>query len=238
MKIAQTRPQARFMKFVPSPSMAPAALNSGQSPLEELINSATHGVGLLLSVAGLAVLAVLAGIHGNAWHIVACSIYGATLVMVYAASTCYHAVRAPLIKERLRTAEQGVIFLLVAGTYTPFTLVVLAGGWGWSLFGVVWGLALAGVLLNTLYFRRWAAISILLYLGLGWLSLIAIIPLANSLPAGGLLWLLAGGAAYTAGVYFLARSRIPFNHGVWHLFVIAGSACHYLAVLLYVLPWP
>jgi hemolysin III len=205
--------------------------------VEELVNSATHGLGLLLSVAGLAVLVVLASFYGNAWHIVTCGVYGATLVLLYAASTCYHGVRSPRAKGRLRTAEQAVIFLLVAGTYTPFTLVVMAGAWGWSIFGVVWGLAISGILLNTLYFHRSSAISILLYLGLGWLSLVALIPLKESIPLGGLLWLVAGGIAYSAGVVFLARSDMPYSHGVWHLFVLAGSTCHYLAVFFYVLPW-
>jgi len=212
---------------------------SRQSPIEEIVNTSTHGLGLLLSIGGLSVLVVFASIYGTAWHIVGSSIYGATLVLLYAASTCYHAAGSAGSKkgkQSLRNVEQAAIFLFIAGTYTPFTLVVLNPGWGWSLFGVVWGLSVAGIILSRLYVHRSPAISNLVFLGLGWLSLIAIVPLKDNLPLGGLLWLLSGGVAYTVGVIFLSQNRIPFNHGIWHVSVLAGSICHYFAVLFYVLP--
>jgi len=212
---------------------------SGQSPIEEIVNTCTHGLGLLLSIGGLSVLVVFASIYGTAWHIVGSSIYGVTLVLVFAASTCYHAAGSAGSmkgKQSLRNVEQAAIFLFIAGTYTPFTLVVLNGGWGWSLFGVVWGLSIAGIILSRLYVQRSPAFSNLVFLGLGWLSLIALVPLKDNLPLAGLLWLLSGGVAYTLGVIFLSQNRIPFNHGIWHVSVLAGSICHYFAVLFYVLP--
>ena len=209
---------------------------SGQTPLEEIVNTSTQCVGLALSIGGLAILVVFASIYGTAWHIISCAIYGATLVLLYGASTFYHGVRSVEGKRSLRTVEQAFIFLLIAGTYTPFTLTTLNAEWGWSLFGVVWGFALTGIILNTLYIHSFPAISNMLYLGIGWLSLIAIVPLRDSLPLGGLVWLLLGGVAYTIGIIFLSWRRIPFNHAVWHVFVLAGSICHYFAVLFYVLP--
>ena len=223
----------------PEPQLASASYVypvSGQTPLEEIVNSSTHALGLVLSIGGLSVLVVFASIYGTAWHIISCAIYGATLVLLYGASTCYHGVRSVEGKRSLRTVEQSFIFLLIAGTYTPFTLAALNAEWGWSLFGVVWGLAVTGVILNTLYFHRFPAISNLFYLGIGWLCLIAIVPLRDSLPSGGLAWLLLGGVAYTIGIVFLSWIKIPFNHAVWHLSVLAGSICHYFAVLFYVLP--
>ena len=209
---------------------------SRQSLLEETLNYLTHGFGLLLSAGGMAVLVVFASIHGNAWHIVGCSIYGATLVILYAASTLYHASRSPRYRRAFQTVDHVCIFLLIAGTYTPFTLVSLGGGWGWSLFGVVWGLALLGIILKVFLVRRFKLISTLAYLGLGWLGIIAIVPLHRNLPPGGLVWLAAGGAAYSIGTIFFAWKRIPFSHTVWHLFVLTGSICHYFAVMFYVLP--
>jgi hemolysin III len=211
-----------------------------QSPLEELLNTLTHGLGLVLSVGGLALLVTLSGIHGTAWHIVSSSIYGTSLVLVFAASTCFHAAPYSEAKRRLRVAEQALIFVLIAGTYTPFTLVALDSGWGWSLFGLVWLLALAGIILNTFHFRRHvdrhASLLVALYLGLGWLGLVSLFPLKDSLALGGLTWLVLGGIAYSVGVAFLSWRRLPLNHAIWHVFVLAGSLCHYFAVLFYVLP--
>jgi len=207
-----------------------------ESFAEEFANSVTHGLGLALSVAGLTVLVVLAALRGTAWHIVTCSIYGATLVILFGASTLYHGVRSPRAKHVLRIIDHGAIYLLIAGTYTPFTLVNLRGWLGWTLFGLVWGLAAVGIVFKVFHVDRFAIASTLVYLSMGWLVVIAWKPVVHVLPGGGIAWLAAGGIAYTAGVIFFAAHRFPFNHAIWHLFVLAGSACHYVAVLLYVLP--
>ncbi len=203
---------------------------------EELINSITHGAGLALSVAGLVVLVTLAALKGTAWHIVGCSVYGATLVLLYSASTLYHSMRSPRLKRFFRIIDHASIHLLIAGTYTPFTLVNLRGGWGWTLFGLVWGLAALGILFKIFFVGRFPIASTAVYLLMGWLVVIAIKPLLTLVPSGGLLWLLAGGLAYSAGVVFFAWEKMPYNHAVWHVFVLTGSICHYFAVLFYVLP--
>jgi len=202
----------------------------------ELANSATHGMGLALSVAGCALLVTLAALRGNAWHIVACSIYGGTLVCLYSASTVYHSVRSPRLKHVLRIVDHSSIYLLIAGTYTPFTLVLLRGGWGWTLFGLVWGLSLVGILLKVWFVDHLPVASTLVYVGMGWLVVIAIKPVVALVPAAALLWLLAGGVFYTAGVGFFAWQKLPYHHAIWHLFVMGGSVCHYFAVLYYVVP--
>ena len=204
--------------------------------LEEIANAITHGIGLLLSIAGFAVLFVLAAVRGTAWHIVACSIYGATLICLYAASTLYHAVISPRVKRALRIFDHSAIYLLIAGTYTPFLLVSLRGPWGWSLFGVIWGLALAGVLFKLWFVERFAILSTAVYIAMGWLVVIAAKPVITHLPVTAIIWLLAGGLAYTGGVIFFAAKRIPYSHAIWHLFVLAGSICHYFAVLSTVIP--
>ena len=203
---------------------------------EELANSLTHGLGLALSVAGLAVLVVLAALRGTAWHIATCAVYGASLVVLYAASTLYHSVRGPRVKRILKIVDHSAIYLLIAGTYTPFTLVILRGAWGWSLFGVVWGLALLGILWKIWFVDRFTIVSTTVYLMMGWLAVIAVKPLFALVPGGGIALILAGGICYTIGVGFFAWRRLPYHHAVWHLFVLAGSTCHFLAVLLYVIP--
>ena len=203
---------------------------------EEFANCVTHGVGLALSLAGLVVLVVLAAIRGTAWHIVTCSVYGATLVLLYTASTLYHGARTPRARHVLRILDHGAIYLLIAGTYTPFTLVNLRGGLGWTLFGLVWGLALAGILFKVFFVDRFPISSTLVYLSMGWLVVIAWKPVLALVPGGGIVWLLAGGIAYTVGVLFFAAPRLRFHHAIWHVCVLAGSICHYVAVLLYVLP--
>lgn len=203
---------------------------------EEIANSITHGVGALLAISGLAVLTTLAALRGNAWHIVGCSIFGASLVLLYTASTLYHGIRHTRAKKILRAFDHSAIFLLIAGTYTPFTLVNMRGPWGWSLFGVIWGLAALGIALQMGVLRRGAAASVLLYVGMGWTIMIAIKPLLDSVTAGGLLLLLTGGVAYTSGIAFYAWRRLPYHHAVWHGFVLMGSASHFFAVLFCVLP--
>ncbi len=211
-------------------------MQSKRLQIEELVNSLTHGTGALLSAAGLGVLLVLACLNGTALHIVSCGIYGATLVLLYTASTLYHSVRSPSVKQVFRVVDRSCIYLLIAGTYTPFTLVTLKGGWGWTLFGLIWVLAAAGVVFQFLFPNRFKALSAVAYLLMGWLAILAVKPLLEALPAGGFAWLLAGGIVYTLGTLFYLFKKLPYNHAIWHLFVLGGSTCHYVAVLLYVVP--
>jgi len=203
---------------------------------EEIANSLTHGLGLALSLAGLVVLIVVAAIHGGTINVVSCSVYGATLVCLYAASTIYHGVTSPRWRRALKTIDHCCIYLLIAGTYTPFTLVSLRGSWGWSLFGIVWGLAIVGILLKLWFVDHFAIASTIVYLSMGWLVMIAARPILSAVPRTELTWIAAGGLFYTAGVIFFAWQKLRFNHAIWHGFVLAGSACHYVAVLYYVAP--
>jgi hemolysin III len=203
---------------------------------EETINAATHGLGVLLGLVGLTVLVVTAVLRGDAWHIASCSIYGATLVLLFTGSTLYHSFRSPRVKHVFRIIDHSSIYLLIAGTYTPFLLVSLRGRWGWSLFGVVWGLALAGIVFQIFFVRRFRLAQTLIYLAMGWLALVAVKPLLERVPMAGLLWLLSGGLFYSLGAVFYLWKRLPFHHGIWHLFVLAGSVCHYFAILFYVIP--
>jgi hemolysin III len=202
---------------------------------EEIANAVTHGVGALLAVAGLAVLVTIAAVRGTAWHVVGCSVYGSTLVLLYTASTLYHSIPNARAKRALRILDHSAIFLLIAGTYTPFTLVNLRGPWGWSLFGVVWGLALLGIFLQTGR-RRHPVLAVVLYVVMGWTVVVAIRPLLHAIPPGGLALLVAGGLAYTAGIVFYAWKRLPYAHAVWHGFVLLGSALHFFAILMFVVP--
>jgi hemolysin III len=213
--------------------MTPAGLT-----LEELANTLTHGFGLVLSIAGFVVLLVLAIVHGCATHMVACSIYGATLISLYAASTLYHAAVSPGVKNALRIFDHSAIYLLIAGTYTPFLLLYLRGPWGWWLFGVIWGLAFAGIVFKFWFVDHFPHLSTAVYLLMGWLIVIAAKPVLTHVPTITLLWILAGGLLYTSGVVFYCWRRLPYSHAVWHAFVLAGSACHYVAVLRSVLPTP
>src|SRR5271168_722824 len=203
---------------------------------EELVNSITHGVGLVLSIAGFVVLLTLAVMHGSALRIVSCAIYGSTLICVYAASTLYHGIAAPRFKRALKIFDHCAIYLLIAGTYTPFLLVNLRGPWGWSLFGVMWGLALAGILFKLWFVDHFPILSNSLYVAMGWLGVIAVKPILAHVPATGLLWLLIGGLMYSIGVVFYALKKLPYSHVVWHVFVMAGSTCHYVAILYAVFP--
>ena len=193
-------------------------------------------MGALLAVAGLAVMTAFAALHGNGWHVTACSIFGATLILQYVTSTLYHSIPMPRVKSVLRVLDHSAIFLLIAGTYTPFTLISLRGPWGWSLFGVIWGLAVVGILLRSVFPRRTNRLATAVYLAMGWAALVAIKPMLATVPSGGMVLLLAGGLAYTLGAVFYLWKKLPFNHAVWHLFVLAGSAFHFFAVLLYVIP--
>lgn len=205
------------------------------SAAEEVANSLTHGAGLLLGVAALVLLVVFASRSGSAIRIVACAVYGTTLVLLYGASTLYHALPPGRGKRVFGILDHAAIFLLIAGTYTPFTLVTLRGGWGWSLFGAIWGLAAVGVVIEAVSRGRARRLQLVLYLGMGWAIVAAARPLIIQLPPGGLLLLLVGGLAYTFGVVFFVWRRLPFHHAVWHVFVLGGSVCHFFAVLLYVI---
>jgi len=203
---------------------------------EEVAHSLTHGAGLLLAVTALVLMVVFAVQKGAAIHVVACTLYGATLVLLYTASTFYHALPRGRGKRVFGILDHSAIFLLIAGTYTPFTLVTLRGGMGWSLFGVIWGLAIAGVVLEAVTRGRARRLELLFYLAMGWSIVLVVRPLLQGLGRGGLVLLLAGGLAYTLGVIFFVWRSLPFHHAVWHVFVLGGSICHFFAVLLYVIP--
>ncbi len=209
---------------------------TGYSVGEEIANSVTHGIGVLLAILGLVMLVVFASLHGNAWHIVSCSIFGGTLLLLYLSSTLYHSIPSPKIKRLLRVFDHSAIYLLIAGTYTPFTLVNLRGPWGWSLFGIVWGIALLGIILKMTPYAQLRGVSTTLYLIMGWTVIIAIKPMLAVLAPTGFTLLLLGGLAYTFGVIFYAWKRLPYGHAIWHLFVLAGSCFHFFAVFYYVIP--
>jgi len=205
-----------------------------QSRGEELANSLSHGLGLIAALVATPFLVLQAVRQGDAAFMVGASVFAATMVLLYLASTLYHALPVGRAKRVFRVIEHSAIFLLIAGTYTPFTLGVLRGTWGWSLLGVVWGIAVAGVVLKALNRLTHPILTTSLYLLMGWLIVIAAEPLSERVPPAGLLWLVAGGLAYTIGVFFFALdSRLRYGHFIWHLFVMAGTACHYFAVLWY-----
>ena len=207
-----------------------------QSLGEEIANSVTHGVGLALSLAGLAFLVGTAVATGDAWQVMAASVYGATLVMLYTTSTFYHALSSRRAKAIFRRLDHAAIYLLIAGTYTPFVLGPLRGSWGWSLFVVIWTLAVLGVVLKSIFGDRRPRLSIAVYLVMGWLVVVAAGPLIARVPATGVTWLFAGGMFYTLGVVFFAYDqRVRYSHAVWHMFVLAGSFAHFWAVARYAL---
>jgi len=210
---------------------ATASREHMQSPGEELANSVSHGIGLLAAIAATPVLLLSAVRHGDAARIAGAGVFAAAMVLLYLTSTLYHALPGNRAKRVFQVLDHAAIFLMIAGTYTPFTLGVLRGAWGWTLFGLVWGLALAGVVLTAAGGVRYPKLTTSLYLGMGWLILVAVKPLWLRMPPEGLFWLLAGGIAYTLGVVFYAARRLRYGHFVWHLFVIAGTACHFNAVL-------
>jgi len=203
---------------------------------DELVNALTHGIGVGLAIAGLVLLVVYGAVNGTAVHVVSGSIFGATMVILYLASTLYHSFPWPETKRIFKIIDHSSIYLLIAGTYTPFTLVTLDGAWGWTLFGIIWGLALAGVIFKTMFTGRFPRLSSLIYLGMGWLIVIAIKPLYDALSFWGLFWLFAGGLSYTFGVIFYSWKSLPFSHGIWHLFVLGGTICHFFAVFWHVIP--
>lgn len=197
---------------------------------EEIVNALTHGLGVVLSIGGGAVLITLAAVYAGAREIVSVAVFTAALVLLYTASTLYHAARHPRIKQRLKILDHCAIFLLIAGTYTPFTIAAIRGGWGWALFGVIWGLAVFGIVFKLFFTGRFKYLSTATYIGMGWLVLVAFVPLSQALTPTALFWLITGGVMYTAGTLFYHNERIPYSHAIWHLFVLGGSICHFTAV--------
>jgi len=202
-----------------------------------LANSITHGLGVLLASVG-AVWLMVAAARGTPRVIVACAVYVATLVLIYLCSTLYHSLARTRARHVFRVLDHSAIYLLIAGTYTPFTLVSLRGPWGWTLFGIVWGLAIAGVIFKSFAVERFAVASAMAYVLMGWIAIVAIVPLARAITWHGIMWIGAGGIFYTFGVLFFALDRLRYFHALWHVCVLAGSASHFFAVLFYVVPHP
>ena len=197
---------------------------------EEIANGVTHGIGAALSIVGLIVLVVTAVLYGTVWHVVSYSIFGASLIILYMASTLYHSIQTPKLRPILRIIDHSSIFLLIAGTYTPFLLTALRGLWGWSFFGIVWGIAILGILFKVFFIGKLEVLSTIAYVGMGWLCVFAFKQMLATVPPAGVTWLVAGGVVYTVGVLFYAIKKIPYNHAIWHLFVLGGSICHFIAV--------
>ena len=214
-------------------SRSVASRERQQSPGEEIANSVSYGLGLLAAIVGAPVLVFSAVQRGSPAGVVGASVFAFTTVLLYLTSTLYHALAANKAKRVFQILDHGAIYLLIAGTYTPFTLGVLRGAWGWTLFGLVWGIALVGVVIKSMGGVKYNRLSLILYLVMGWLVIIAVKPLWRSMPSWGLFWLTAGGVAYTVGVVFYAAERIRYAHFIWHLFVTAGTGCHFIAVLKY-----
>jgi len=205
-------------------------------PVEERTNIISHGIGFILSIVALVLLVAHANMYGNTWHVVSFSIFGASLIILYGASTFYHSTRKPELRNRLRVFDHASIYVLIAGTYTPFTLVTLNGPLGWSILGISWGMALTGIVLKLFFTGKYNLISTLMYIFMGWIIIFAIKPIINNLPSEGFLWLFAGGMAYTIGAIIYSIKKIKFSHAIFHMFVLLGSACHFVAVFVYVLP--
>ena len=203
---------------------------------EELANRLTHSFAALISLVGLVLLVITASRTGDPYRIVSVTIFCSSLTVFYVISTLYHTIRSPKARYVFRVLDHAGIFLVIAGSYTPFTLVSLRETSGWTLFGIVWGLAIAGAIFKTFMTHRLAFLAPVFYIALGWLIVVDLEGLLTLVPIKGVLWLVAGGLFYTVGIVFYAIDRIPYNHAIWHLFVIAGSFCHYLAVLWYVVP--
>lgn len=200
---------------------------------EEIANAITHGIGVLLAIAAL-VLLIFCGInYGDVWYIVSSIIYGVTLIMLYLGSTLYHSIPNMKAKKILRIVDHASIFLLIAGTYTPFTLTILRGGLGWTIFGVIWGCTIFGIVMKIFFLEKFEKFSTFMYIGMGWFVVVAIRDIIVYMPRAGLTLLVLGGLAYTVGCIFYAKDKWPYNHAIWHIFVLAGSALHFLSILLY-----
>ena len=209
-------------------------MSHGQYTLtEERYHGITHGIGTALAIAGFAALMVIAAHRGDVWRIVSFSIYGGSLTLLYLASTFYHSFQSERIKRFFRHLDHLSIFLLIAGTYTPVTLIGLRGTWGWTLFVLVWGFAMGGIVYELLFLGRNKWITVMIYLGMGWLAIVAIKPMLTMVPRGLLWWLSEGGLCYTGGVLFYVRKKMRYHHVLWHIFVLFGSACHFLGIYFY-----
>lgn len=204
------------------------------SPSEERFNVISHLIGFILSIIGLVFLIVKASMFGNVWHIVSFTIFGVSMALLYAASTSYHNAKRMAVRKKLKIFDHAAIYVLIAGTYTPFALVTLHGLTGWVIFGITWGLALIGIILKLFYAGRFKLISTLMYLSMGWVVVFAIQKLINNLSVEGSYWAFIGGAFYTVGAVFYMIKKIPFNHGIFHVFVLLGSFCHFITVYYYV----
>ena len=200
---------------------------------EEIANSITHGIGAALSIAALVILVVLASRRGDAWRIVSFSIYGASLILLYMSSTLYHSFVNPKIKNIFRILDHSAIYLLIAGTYTPVTLTLMRGAWGWTLFGLAWGMAIGGIIITALLLDKLKSLLVLSYVAMGLLVVIAIKPMMQMVPRGMITWLFIGGACYLLGIIFYLWKRLPYHHPIWHIFVLGGSISHFLGILFY-----
>ncbi len=203
---------------------------------EEIANAITHGVGALMAIAGLVLLIVFSSIYGNPWYIISLTIYGGSLVILYTMSTIYHALPNGKVKNVFEILDHSSIYLLIAGTYTPFELITLRDSVGWILFGITWGIAVVGILFKIFFVKRFVILSTVVYIIMGWMIVFAIKPLLERLPIGGIVFLLLGGILYTVGTIFYIRRKMKYHHAIWHLFVLGGSAMHFFAILFYVLP--
>jgi len=217
-------------------TIAHAPAHGEHSIREEIANALTHGLGATAALAGGAVMITLAALYGDAWQLGSAIVFGISLLLLYLASTLYHAIQHPVVKGRLKVFDHCAIYLLIAGTYTPFTLIGLRGPWGWGLFAAIWALAVAGIVFKLFYTGRFKLLSTIIYIAMGWLVIVAAKPLLNALDASTLGWLLAGGICYTLGTVFYHRPSLKYSHAIWHLFVVGGSVCHYIAVLSQVVP--
>ncbi|MGC8545546.1 MAG: PAQR family membrane homeostasis protein TrhA [Athalassotoga sp.] len=203
---------------------------------EEIANAVTHGIGTLLAIAALVVLVIFSTIYGDMWYIVSLTIYGSSLVILYTMSTIYHALPRGKTKDIFEIFDHSSIFLLIAGTYTPFELITLRGPVGWTLFGITWGMAVIGILFKVFFVKKFVILSTLIYIIMGWMIVFAIKPLFEKLPIDGIILLIIGGIFYTLGTIFYIRRKMKYHHAIWHLFVIGGSAMHFFAILFYILP--
>lgn len=206
------------------------------SPLEEKINISSHALGLFLSIIAILALVVHASINGNIWHIISFTIFGMSLIVLYSASTYYHSTKSAALRQKMRIIDHASIYVLIAGTYTPYTLVTLKGTTGWLIFSIIWGLALSGIILKIFFTGRFKLLSTSMYLFMGWMIVFAINPLIDNLHPDGLQWLIIGGIAYTVGAVLYGIKKIKLNHAIFHIFVLLGSFSHFISIFFYVLP--